>query len=166
MICQNCGATVNDGTMFCQNCGAQVSAPQQPVYQQPAYQQPAYQQPAYGAKVKVPGKGFGISALVLGIVGLVYSFIALAAANTLSELGNLANGLSYGAYSSSGMDSAVVGEFISGILVWAVMSLLATVFGFVSRKRGYVNGVSMSGLVMGIIGLAVYLISIFIAASV
>jgi len=52
MICQNCGATISDGTVFCEHCGAQVSAaaPQQPVYQQPVYQQPqqpVYQQPVY-----------------------------------------------------------------------------------------------------------------------
>jgi hypothetical protein len=47
---------------------------QQPVYQQPTYQQPTYQQPAYQAPVQpasVPGKGLGITGMVLGIVSLV-----------------------------------------------------------------------------------------------
>lgn len=83
MICNNCGATISDGTVFCEHCGAQVSAaapqqpvyqqpvyqqpqqpvyqqpvyqqPQQPVYQQPVYQQPAYQQPAYQPQINQPG---------------------------------------------------------------------------------------------------------------
>ena len=88
MICQNCGATISDGTVFCEHCGAQVSAaapqqpvyqqpvyqqPQQPVYQQPVYQQPqqpVYQQPAYQKAPSVPGKGLGIASMVIGIVAL------------------------------------------------------------------------------------------------
>ncbi|MBE6934349.1 MAG: DUF4190 domain-containing protein [Ruminococcaceae bacterium] len=48
---------------------------QQPVYQQSAYQQPVYQQPVYQQPAQqptgVPGKGFGITAMILGILGLV-----------------------------------------------------------------------------------------------
>ncbi len=85
MICQNCGATISDGTVFCEHCGAQVSAaaPQQPAYQQPVYQQPVYQQPqqpvyqqpvyqqpVYQKAPSVPGKGLGIASMVIGIVAL------------------------------------------------------------------------------------------------
>ena len=84
-ICKNCGTNNEEGVAYCAGCGAamevgyqspvsyqqpvQQSAYQQPTYQQPAYQQPVYQQPA--APV-VPGKGMSITAMILGIVSLVF----------------------------------------------------------------------------------------------
>lgn len=50
MICLNCGAALDDKSMFCNVCGARQSQlqqpqmqPQQPVYQQPTYAQQVYQ---------------------------------------------------------------------------------------------------------------------------
>lgn len=65
MNCHVCGAPIENGATFCPNCGAAVSAnnTQQP-FQQP-FQQP-YQQP----QVSNPGKGLGITSMVLGIVSL------------------------------------------------------------------------------------------------
>lgn len=95
MFCTKCGNQNPDGTKFCIKCGnpmeaqaqPQAEAPvqqpvqpvqqpvQQPVYQQPVqqpvYQQPMYQQPMY-QKPAVPGKGLGITSMVLGIVALVF----------------------------------------------------------------------------------------------
>lgn len=73
MFCPNCGAQNADNVAFCASCGANMGA-QQPVYQapvQPMYQapvQPVYQQPI---QQSVPGKGMGITGMVLGIVALV-----------------------------------------------------------------------------------------------
>ncbi len=58
-ICNYCGATIEQGSMFCRNCGSAVSGAQmnspyaQPAnqpqqgYQQPVYPQQGYQQPVY-----------------------------------------------------------------------------------------------------------------------
>lgn len=98
MFCRNCGAENADNAGFCINCGATLNEEQpvqqpmqqpvqqpvyqQPVYQQPAYQQPVYQQPVYqqpvqrpvyqqtNVKPELPGKGMGITGMVLGIVSL------------------------------------------------------------------------------------------------
>ena len=97
MFCENCGAQIADGSAICPNCGAAVRVspatgeavpvapiqaqpvepvqpiyqqPVQPVYQQPAYQQPIYQQPAAGGS-----KALAITALILGICGLVFCWI-------------------------------------------------------------------------------------------
>ena len=43
MICNNCGATIPEGSQFCVNCGAPVQAQPEPVYQQPVY---SYEQSA------------------------------------------------------------------------------------------------------------------------
>lgn len=53
MICPNCGTNNAEGVAFCANCGAAMqAAPVQP------------QMPA-----KNPGKGLGVAAMVLGIIG-------------------------------------------------------------------------------------------------
>lgn len=65
MFCPNCGTQNPDGTVFCAGCGTNLNAQQAPA-QQPVYQQPVYRQPA-----SVPGKGAGITGMVLGIVALV-----------------------------------------------------------------------------------------------
>lgn len=80
MFCPNCGAQNADNVAFCASCGANMGAQQpvqQPVYQAPV-QQPVYQapvqQPVYQPaqqNVPVPGKGMGITGMVLGIVALV-----------------------------------------------------------------------------------------------
>lgn len=78
-FCPNCGAQNADNVAFCASCGGKLGAEQpvvqQPVYQapvQPVYQQPVYQQPVYQQKpASVPGKGLGITGMVLGIIALV-----------------------------------------------------------------------------------------------
>ena len=87
MFCENCGAQIADGSAICPNCGAAVRVspatgeavpvapiqaqpvePVQPIYQQPV--QPVYQQPAAGGS-----KALAITALILGICGLVFCWI-------------------------------------------------------------------------------------------
>ena len=81
MFCPNCGTQNADNVAFCAGCGTKLGTEQpivqQPVVQQPVYQapvqpqQPVYQQPAYQQKPAVPGKGLGITGMILGIVSLV-----------------------------------------------------------------------------------------------
>ena len=63
--CKNCGSLNNDGVQYCASCGApmQAAQPQQPSYPVNNYQQPVQQ--------TVPGKGLGITSMVLGIISLV-----------------------------------------------------------------------------------------------
>ena len=100
MFCENCGSQIADGSAICPNCGAAVRVspttgeavpvqpiqaqpvqpayqqPVQPVYQQPVYQQPAYQQPIY-QQPAAGSKGPAITALILGICGLVFCWIPI-----------------------------------------------------------------------------------------
>ncbi|MBQ2357350.1 MAG: zinc ribbon domain-containing protein, partial [Ruminococcus sp.] len=79
MNCQNCGANV-DGKAFCPQCGAQVQAPAQPSYNyNTGYNQPAAPQ---GNPTNVLVFGIlGLALSELGIVGLIFSIIALKKAN-------------------------------------------------------------------------------------
>lgn len=60
------------------------NAPEQAEAQQPEAQQPVYQQPMYQQPTQVnDGKGFSTAALVLGILGIVGSFIPVVCYFTL-----------------------------------------------------------------------------------
>ncbi len=79
-FCKNCGTQLPDGTAFCSNCGQKTDAPapQQPAPQQPApqYQAPQYQAPqTYPGQPVNTGKGLSITALVVGILCIVGSWI-------------------------------------------------------------------------------------------
>ena len=81
MICKNCGNELREGSKFCGKCGAAVSEqaenqPQQHAYQQPVYQQPVYQQPMNHRNPN-DGRGYSIAALVLGICGVVLSWVSV-----------------------------------------------------------------------------------------
>lgn len=159
-FCGNCGATQPDNLAFCSNCGAPMqqpmyNQPQQPMYNQP--QQPMYNQPVVYGKPKIPGRGFGISSMVLGIIGLVYSLSALA------------NGVEYADSSdlSKAFMSAV--DFDAGLIIaivlFASMSVMALAFGSAAKGRGYRTGVATAGVVLGVIGLIIYIISIILIAT-
>ena len=90
MNCQNCGANV-DGKAFCPQCGAQVQAPAQPSYNyNTGYNQPAAPQ---GNPTNVLVFGIlGLALSELGIVGLIFSIIALKKANNyIATYGDIAN---------------------------------------------------------------------------
>lgn len=148
-FCSSCGAPMEETSAFCLQCGAQRIAstqPQQPpVYVQPPYGQPMYPQPVYYVKPKVPGRGFGISAMVLGIVGLFYGFYMFIASIAVT-----------------GFDEAGIAvAFVT--LLYSSLSILAVSFAYVAKKRGYVNNVCRSGEIMGIIGLCLWGLSFFIS---
>lgn len=156
-FCTSCGAQMDDNAAFCLNCGAQKAAPapaqapvqpQQPVYQQPVYQQPMYQQPMY-TKPKIPGRGFGISSMVLGIIGLVYGFVFLMDVIVMLD------------YSWFDLEY-LLEAMIAPLIIFSVLSILAVSFSAAAKNRGYRTGVMKSGLVMGIIGLCMYLLSILL----
>lgn len=102
IMCSNCGAVVSPAAAsdpisqapqqhaYQQPAHQQMyqQMPQQPTYQQAAYQQPGYQQPGYQQPVYQPnayqqvrnpndGRGLSITALVLGICGVVLSWVSV-----------------------------------------------------------------------------------------
>jgi len=83
-ICPNCNGQVEENVKFCTACGQEVvsaeattaeviveSALENQTYAPPQYQQ-TYQQPGVE-----PGKNAAIAALVLGIVAVVFSYVAI-----------------------------------------------------------------------------------------
>lgn len=133
-FCRQCGTEIPNEAVFCNNCGAPVNSVQPLVYVKP----------------KVPGRGFGISSMVLGIIGLVYSFMfSVGMPSMIEELAS---------------ESVSVGpeSFLPSIIMLAVMPVLSLCFSPAAIKRGYKNGVSISGLIMGAIALIGYIYIAFV----
>lgn len=115
-------------------------------------------------KTKTRGRGFGISSMVLGIIGLYYALSGMAMVGEFAQLAVM------GEEMLGEMMGEMMGEIPSGMFaesiavslgVFGIMPLLALIFGICARKRGYKNGVSMSGLILGIIGLVLIILEIF-----
>lgn len=143
--CTNCGNALPTGANVCPTCGTPKTTGHSVQYVQ-------------YVKPKVPGKGFGITSMVLGIVGMFYSvylfFAIMVLMNTLQYVGSR--------YYAS-MFSAT---FTVMLMIFSSLSIMALAFGCASRKRGYINGISSSGVIMGTIGLILFIIAIIAAISI
>lgn len=74
--CSNCGAKIPDKAQFCSNCGVSSTPPSQPA--QPAQPvQPVYTQPVTSTQYVKRHSGFGVAALVLGIISVIMSAIII-----------------------------------------------------------------------------------------
>ncbi len=138
MFCSKCGGQINPNTAFCPGCGTPINQQQAAV--------PVYVQP------KIPGRGLGISGMVLGIIGLFYGSSMLMMSINLSD------------YSLNSFDGVRDGA-TTYIVIFSILSILAVSLAGAGRNKGYKNGVSTSGIVMGVIGLVLYFISIVIVAA-
>lgn len=119
-FCHNCGNAIGVDERFCGRCGALA---------------PGEQQTYVWVRPKIPGRGLGISAMVLGIIGLVYSLPAVFAAT----------------------------QGQSSMAALCILSVLALIFGSVAFGKKYQNGVSISGVIMGVIGIVVYIVAFIVA---
>lgn len=144
MFCNHCGQEIPENNRFCQNCGAPVTPAYAPTEADPNFQQPqdtlqyAAYPPVYPAAPVDPGASTGTAAFVLGLVGLIV-----------------------GAICSCGC--AILGGFLP-----LIACILAIVFGYQAKQKsaqvGLQNSRAQTGLILGIIGIAVILIFIIINA--
>lgn len=130
--------------------------PARPQYAQP---QQGYQ---YPVKQKVPGRGFGIASMVLGIIAAVYGFILLFMTLGAKDVSTVTN--SY----SSAVGGMVNYGFSIALIVYAVfdgiLALLALIFGIVSVVKKYKKQ-SIAGLIMGGISMVIVIFAIITAAT-
>lgn len=180
-FCTNCGREMGDNDSFCPSCGMAVQG-QSPLSTQP--QQPMgapYPQVVYvQAKPTVPGRGFGIASLVMGLVNLVpiiytfiiFSFSIALVANLMNVKRVIPEPIEQSGYSQSvyyaGYDKSegnlekaekeMIGEFILNIPAAFVISIVSLVFAREARKRGYVNKVSKAGFCFGVFELTLSVI--------
>lgn len=100
MICQNCGSQIPDNAQVCSNCGAFTNAPAQPYYNNAQ---------------AVPGKGFAIASLVLGIVSFFLFPIIT------GTLGIILGVVAKNKGCSSGLATGGIACGIIGLALWLIM---------------------------------------------
>lgn len=127
VICKFCGKELSETDVFCSGCGNKTEAALSAQVQQPKAAEAKKKQ-----KQKIPGRGFGITSLVLGIIACYESVFMIVLAL------------------ATGLDARSFG----GIFVLAA---LPVIFGILARKRGY-KKLSAAGLVLGIIACAILIL--------
>lgn len=136
MICKNCGFDNNDQAQFCVSCGTPLEQPvEQQNYQQPNYQQPNYQQQPYNnvynqyqQPANVPGKGFAIASMILGILSfLCFPFIT----GLLGIIfGGVAKSKGYrGGMATAGIVCGIIGVALQLIFVVFLSEISTELFG-------------------------------------
>ena len=151
LYCPKCGNPVAPGSSFCAACGTPFAQPQQPVYAAPPVQ------PAYAPmKPKVPGKGIGVAALVVGLIGIITSVIMFFSAVEMVDLNSY---YSYSYYFDAG-------PVIAGWFFLAIPNFLGIIFGACSLGKGCKSGVSKTGLILSSIGAGLFLIAAIMVGSI
>jgi predicted nucleic acid-binding Zn ribbon protein len=128
MFCSKCGVKLPDGSSFCNECGFKIYA-----------------------TPRKPGKGLGITSMVLGIFALIYSAMALMIVTTTQA---------YNGYHVQ--NDFFEGNVLSMIIGLSVFAVLACIFSIYAIKKGYKNGISISGLAMGVISVMITSASIIV----
>lgn len=164
IYCSQCGKQISDLAPVCPQCGA----PQQvaPQYQNPV--QPIYMvQPV---KPKIPGRGFAITSMVLGIIGVYYAFGSVITSIMTPLIERVSKAKTY-FYDESGdlvyghndtfeavTDSILTTSVLMMIIFTFILGALALIFGVASHNRGCKLKKKTAGIAMGIITLIVTLI--------
>ncbi len=117
MVCKNCGTENQPNSKFCAGCGTPLEEAQstQNTYAQPQEPTYNYAAPNNMQPASVPGKGFAISGMVLGIV----SFFCFPAITGILGIifGALAKKKGY----RGGMATAGIVCGIVGVALWLLM---------------------------------------------
>ena len=150
MFCKFCGSSIADNSQFCAVCGGRVNAPV--VNPTPVYTPPApvnYVPVPQPAKPKVPGRGFGITSMIMGIAALYYFVVY-----PYFMLAFLSIDLPY---ALPGFDSFMLVTFLTTMILYSALPILGIVFSNIAHKRGYINNISRSGRIMSIISLVAFI---------
>ncbi len=167
MFCIKCGSNIKDDAKFCPVCGASQAAPQPQKQPEPQFAPPQpqfnqapqfqYQKPAtptYGTPQQI-GVALGAVGLALALMGLISAIIFLFDAIDTYDL--------YESYSI---------EFDPATSTWLnyISKLITPIFGIsfasASRSKGFRNGITASGIVLGIIGTVLSFIAFIIIATI
>jgi len=118
VFCTKCSAELKKKTSICEHCGTAAAIQ------------------SNSTKRHVPGKGFGIASMAMGIFSVWFLLIVIMMFVSVPD--PIAN----------------IGSFYAhGLLSFSIVPILSFIFSLVSMKRGYRNSISKSGLYMSIAGI-------------
>ena len=136
--CKKCGAIVSNQYKNCPNCGFLL---------------------------KMPGKGFAITSMVLGIVACYYTFTYIYGSIILRAFSSFFNnsaalfGSIEGYYPQDEINEIMsFSSVISMIMTyfWVVVAVVISLcFGYAARKRGYTLKMAKSGIIMSYISISI-----------
>ncbi len=133
MVCKNCGMENAEDFAFCAGCGAALTAddaaPEATTVPEYTYEADAFEDTTPATD---PGKVFGIIALICGIVAVL---VCLGCTCVCGCLGSL-----------------------PGILCGVAAIVLGVIGMNKSKAAGYKNTLGVVGMILGIVGLAVFLL--------
>lgn len=125
MFCKNCGHELNDNAIICPNCGVPTDKMQQTASAAPVEQ-------------KKPN-GFAITALVLGLVGLVGGNYAFLIPGIIGLVFGIIGMVKSKQYSARGLAIAALVVSIVGLVIWLIIWIAA--FGiFFAAFFGAIGG--------------------------
>ena len=167
-ICKNCGQTYTDPVRFCGKCGsnlieAQMAAPQpEPIaYAEPA---PAYSYAAPVAPAPSASKGPAIVGMIFGIIAAIFSLASVIVASSALDA---ADSYSYYYYYSSYYLSNLREEAFAVLAVMSIFIVPCIIVGLItSFKKSGLKALSIVGRITSFVGLALWLISFIMVASI
>ncbi len=137
--CPNCGSNVESSWKVCANCGHRLVDEETSVKTQEEPESQAKKvevvtpKPSY-VYVK-PQRKYGITALILGIIGFSLSFLIMA----LRTIGFSA--LDY------------ISILIAGNAISLILSILAVIFGILGIAKDDSRGMGIAGLILGVLNI-------------
>ena len=116
--CANCGNRCADNLAFCNSCGAPLQQAQ----------------PVYAAAPELPGKGFGVASMVLGIISLAlfcFWYLALPCAIVSLILGSIGTSKAKQVGMKNGM--ATAGIVLSCVALGLALLIVVIGAGFLAE---------------------------------
>ncbi|MDE5563043.1 MAG: zinc-ribbon domain-containing protein [Clostridiales bacterium] len=136
MFCKNCGSNISDDAVFCPNCGTQVGEGQS----QPQAAPVAENKPNNNTAKPQTSNAVGLVGFILSMVSVLFWIIGLIASSGLLFIVSLMLGIGAIVCSAIGMNTA-------------------------SKQNAPFRGLSISGLVVGIVVVAISIILFIIGLA-
>ena len=145
MTCPTCGAQLNEGLKFCTQCGTPLQVAEAPVAEAPVVETPAYEAPAYEAPAyEAPAQAAPVYETPTQAAPV---YEAPAATDPGAGLGKTSKIL------------GIIGIVTSCCGFGSILAIVALILGIVGGKKskgaGFENASAKTGLILGIVGIAI-----------